>query len=97
MTEPADYVFACGTYNMHMGADGAEWGDYVKDSLRELWAKTNKMLAFNLLRADAVERYQGLFYVDGVEFLNFCRTELSPRATVTNDDPLPDYTFIVRR
>ncbi|MCF3630846.1 class I SAM-dependent methyltransferase [Thalassospiraceae bacterium LMO-SO8] len=97
VTEPADYVFACGTYNMHMGADGAEWGDYVKDSLRELWAKTNKILAFNLLRADAVERYQGLFYVDGGEFLNFCRTELSPRTTVTNDDPLPDYTFIVRR
>ena len=69
----------------------------MKDSLRELWDKTDKTLAFNLLRADAVEQYQGLFYVDGGEFLDFCRTELSPRATVTNDAPLPDYTFIVRR
>ncbi|MAN79408.1 MAG: SAM-dependent methyltransferase [Rhodospirillaceae bacterium] len=97
VTEPADYVFACGTYNMHMGANIDEWADYVKESLRELWAMTDKTFAFNLLRADAVERYQGLFYVDGDEFLTFCKTELSPRTTMTNDTPLPDFTFIVRR
>lgn len=97
VTEPADYVFACGTYNMHMGADADEWADYVKHSLRELWAKTEKTLAFNLLRADADDRYQGLYYADGDAFLDFCRREMSPRTEVTNDDPLPDYTFIVRR
>jgi SAM-dependent methyltransferase len=97
VTEPADYVFACGTFNMHLGADAEEWADYVKDSLRELWAKTDKVLAFNLLRGDAAERYQGLFYADGGDFLSFCRTELSPRTVITNDAPLPDYTFIVRR
>ena len=97
VTEPADYVFACGTYNMHMGANAEEWGDYIKESLRDLWAKTRTALAFNLLRADAEERYQGLYYADGGEFLEFCRNELSPNTTVTNDEPLPDYTFVVRR
>ncbi len=97
VTEPADYVFACGTYNMHMGADPDDWADYIKDSLRDLWAKTDKVLAFNLLRADASERYQGLFYADGDEFLDFCRTELSPDSEVTNDAPMPDFTFVVRR
>ena len=97
VTEPADYVFACGTYNMHINADAEEWADYVKGSLRELWAKTRKTLAFNLLRADAGERFHGLFYADGGDFLSFCKSDLSPRTTVTNDAPLPDYTFIVRR
>jgi SAM-dependent methyltransferase len=97
VTEPADYVFACGTYNMHMGADPDEWADYIKQSLRELWGKTQKTLAFNLLRADAGDRYQGLYYADADEFLDFCRRELSVNTQVTNDDPMPDFTFIVRR
>ena len=97
VTEPADYVFACGTYNMHLGADPEDWSDYIKESLRGLWSHTGKALAFNLLRGDAHERYEGLYYVDGEEFLDFCRRELSPDTVMTDDEPLPDFTFVVRR
>ena len=97
VTEPADYVFACGTYNMHMGASTHEWSDYVKGSLRELWAQTRRTLAFNLLRADAPDRYNGLFYADGADFEQFCRDDLGGTVSVSNDAPMPDYTFVVRR
>lgn len=97
VTEPADYVFACGTYNMHLGADDRDWADYVKTSLRQLWGMTKRTLAFNLLRADAQDRFGGLFYADRQEFEDFCRRELSPSVAVSNDDPIPDFTFVVRR
>lgn len=97
VTEPADYVFACGTYNMHMGADDGDWTDYIQQSLKELWAMTGKTLAFNLLRRGGGDLFPGLYYANGDAYLNFCRAELSVNTTMTNDAPLPDYTFIVRR
>ena len=97
VTEPADYVFACGTYNMHMGAGRLEWSDYVKGSLKDLWRRTRRTLAFNLLRADAPDRYDGLFYADRADFETFCRDDLGGEVAVTNDDPMPDFTFTVRR
>jgi len=96
-TEATDYTFVCGTYNMNMGADEDEWADYVKASLAQLWSKTNKALGFNMLRSDAPEKYQSLYYADGEEFLDFCRNNLSPDVTYSNDNPLPDWTLFIRR
>ena len=96
-TEAADYTFVCGTYNMNMGADEDEWADYVKASLAQLWSKTNKALGFNMLRSDAPEKYQSLYYADGEEFLDFCRNNLSPDVTYSNGNPLPDWTIFIRR
>lgn len=97
VTEETDYTFACGTYNMHGGAAYGEWAAYVKASLAQIWRHTRKGLAFNLLRSDAPDPYSGLFYADGEEFLTFCRKKLSTDTTITNDDPMPDFTFFVRR
>ncbi|MCH7935664.1 MAG: methyltransferase domain-containing protein [Proteobacteria bacterium] len=96
-TEDADYTFACGTYNMNMGADRDEWVAYVKASLSQLWSKTRKALGFNMLRSDAPEKYPGLYYADGREFVDFCKLSLSPDVTFTDDRPLPDWTIFVRR
>lgn len=96
-TEDADYTFACGTYNMNLGADRDEWAAYVKASLSQLWSKTGKALGFNMLRADAPEKYPGLFYADGREYLEFCKESLGPDVTFTEDRPLPDFTIFVRR
>ena len=96
-TEDADYTFACGTYNMNQGAERAEWAEFIKASLTQLWSKTEKALGFNLLRADAPEKFPGLYYADGEEFLEFCRDSLSPDVTLTDDSPLPDWTIFVRR
>ncbi len=96
-TEETDYAFACGTYNMNLGADGKEWADYVKASLSQLWSKTRHGLGFNMLRPDAPDKYPGLYYANGDEFLKFCRESLSPDVTFSEDQPLPDWTIFVRR
>jgi SAM-dependent methyltransferase len=95
--DQADVTFASGTYNMHVGQDEEDWEDYVKASLKQLWGKTRKAMAFNMLRDDVVDRYDGLYYINGRDLFEFCTRELSPNVTIQNDSPLPDWTFFVRR
>lgn len=97
LTEDTDYTFACGTYNMSMGADRGEWADYVKASLKQLWSRTRKGLGFNMLSADAAQQFPGLYYAEAGEFVDFCVGNLSPDVSLSDDRPLPDWTIFVRR
>ena len=97
LTEDTDYTFVCGTYNMHMGADRAEWADYVQASLKQLWSRTRKALGFNMLSTGAVQQFPGLYYAEPGEFVEFCEAELSPDVSLSDDRPLPDWTIFVRR
>ena len=96
-TETADYTFASGTFNMHMRADEADWLAYVKASLAQLWERSRKGLAFNMLRHDAPEKFCDLYYADAELFREFCLQEFSTNVRLTNDDPLPDWTIFVQR
>jgi len=95
--EIADYTFVCGTFNMHLDSDPFEWAAYVKDSLVQLWSKTRKGLAFNMLHPDSAEIFDTLFYADPQEFFTFCSTRLSSDVSYRTDEPLPDWTMFVRR
>ena len=95
--EAADYTIVSGTYNMHMGADRQEWVEYIQASLKQLWRHTRRGLAFNMLSHDSNVQYDGLYYADPVQFLNFARESLSHNVEVAVDPPLPDFTIFVRR
>jgi len=97
LAEDVDYTFACGTYNMSMGADRGEWADYVKASLKQLWSRTRKGLGFNMLSVDAAQQYPGLYYAEPGEFVDFCSRHITPDVSLSDDRPLPDWTIFVRR
>ncbi len=96
-TQQADYSIASGTYNMHGNADEKAWMTYVETSLKQLWAKTDKALAFNMLREDETEQYDGLYYIDPEYMRRFCQKHLSENVEMFNERPMPDVTFFVRR
>ena len=96
-TKRADYSFASGTYNLHGSADDDAWWEYVQASLRQLWHRTGKGMAFNMLRDDEEERYEGLYYTDAEKVLRFCHKYLSEDVEVFDESPMPDMTFFVRR
>lgn len=96
-TERADYTFACGTYNMYGRADGKEWLEYVEASLIQIWSKTGKALAFNMLRDDEPEQYQGLYYADAERMRRFCAANLTSTLDVFDERPMPDVTYFLRR
>lgn len=92
-----DYIFVSGTFNVRMEAGEAEWAQYVRRMLRDLWAHARRGLAFNLLTVDVDWRAPSLFYADPMEFFAFCRAELSPRVALLHDYPLYEWTMCVRR
>jgi SAM-dependent methyltransferase len=94
----ADYTLVSGTFNMHLGQDEEEWETYIKKSLVQLWSKTQVGLAFNMLRDNTQDIYDGLFYINGYDLFDFCATHLSPNIVIQNDSPLlPDWTFYIRK
>ena len=93
----ADYTFASGTYNMKLNESNKNWKNYVETSLLQLWSKTRKGLAFNMLRDNTETQYNGLYYINGEELLSFCKKHLSNETSLQTHKTLPDWTFLVFR
>ncbi len=71
---------------------------YIEASLKDLWAKTRKGLAFNMLCAATKSRKEhDLYYADWRVFHDFCVKELSPHVSVLRDYHLAEWTIHVRR
>ncbi len=96
-TEGADYSFASGTFNMKLAAGPEAWNRLVKESLVDLWDKTAKGLAFNMLDSDREKFTDWLYYADRGDFLDFCSRALSPKVTLLDSDPLNEWTLLVKR
>jgi len=92
----ADFTFVSGTYNLKLDTADKPWNAYVKSSLRQLWVKTEKGLAFNMLDVNHPDRGDGLYYADAEEFMEFC-SGLSANITLIDDYPLHEWTLFVRR
>ncbi|MBL4614221.1 MAG: class I SAM-dependent methyltransferase [Magnetovibrio sp.] len=95
-TQTAQYSFVSGTYNMNFGARRDIWGDYVKTSLQNLWDKTSKVMAFNMLDNESPQRLLDLYYANRQEIIEFALT-LSPEIEVIDDYPLSEFTIYVKR
>jgi SAM-dependent methyltransferase len=96
VTEPADFTFVSGTFNVRMAATDEAWREYVEQSLVELAAYTRRGLAFNLLTTHVDWRKDDLFYADPAHFFAFCRQHLSRYVTLLHDYPLYEWTIVVR-
>lgn len=96
-TKTADYSFASGTYNMNGNANEDDWRSYVEASLKQLWGKTDKAMAFNMLRRDSEDQYPGLYYIDPEDMRRFLIKTFSKNVDVFDEQPLPDVTYFVRK
>lgn len=96
-TDPADFTFVSGTFNMHLENDEADWRDYIEASLLRLWHSSRRGLAFNMLSVSATEIFDGLYYAAPEEVLAFARAHMDPNAELIVEPPLPDFTILARR
>jgi len=92
----AGYAFVSGTYNLKLGVDDGLWRDFVRESIADLWSKTDTAMAFNMLDARADYKEEGLYYADADEFVEFART-LSGNVTLIDDYPLEEWTIYLLR
>ena len=96
-TKTADYSLASGTFNMHGRQNVSAWETCVQASLKELWGKTRKGLAFNMLAHDREDRLDGLYYANSADFIDFCRREISGNVELIDGYPLEEWTIFIRR
>ena len=97
-TQVADYSFVSGTYNMKLDQHDREWSGYVEENLKQLWSKTRKGLAFNMLDARTKNRKEkDLYYADWQVYRDFCQKDLSPHVEVLRNYPLDEWTIFVHR
>ena len=97
VSEPADYTFASGTFNVKLGASDADWDAYIKRQLEIMFAKSTRGLAFNLLTSYVDWKTDQLFYADPKAFFDFCQTRLSRFVTLSHDYGLFEWTLLVTR
>jgi SAM-dependent methyltransferase len=97
VTQPADYTFVSGTFNVRLEATDAEWDTYVKRQLEIMFAQSTRGLAFNLLSSYVDWKVEELFYADPKDFFDFCKTRLSRYVTLSHDYGLFEWTLLVTR
>jgi len=96
-TREADYTLVSGTFNMRVEVPDAEWLEIVKASLSQLWSKTRKGLAFNMLSSYDKQHQGDLYYADPCVFFDFCMRQLGANVTLLHDYPLKEWTIFIRR
>jgi SAM-dependent methyltransferase len=95
-SEPVDYSFASGPFNVKLEASDGEWEAEIRDALRALATTSTRGLAFNLLTTRVDWREPHLFYADPARFVDFARRELGPSVELLEDYGLYEWTMLVR-
>lgn len=95
--EITDYSFASGTFNLKLHCPDKDWQQHTEDTLGQLWSKTKKAMAFNMLSLENEAQSDKLHRAAPDAYLDFCRKELSDRVELIDDYPLEDWTIFVRR
>jgi SAM-dependent methyltransferase len=98
VTEEADYVMASGTLTIRPGVGDDEWAAHVRATLRRLWTRARRGLAFNMLSSAIEYSNPEVFSADPEEWATWCMRELpGAGVAVRQGPPLEDFAILVRR
>lgn len=94
----ADYSVASGVFNVRLGFDEREWGQYVDATIAQLAAASEKGFAFNMLTSysDLDRRRDDLYYADPRVVFDTCKRRYSRNVALLHDYGLWEFTVIVR-
>ena len=84
--ERFDYVIINGTFNNQINQNF----DWIKKTLKILFKKTDKAIAFNNITSYVDYFDNRLFYAQPEKIFNFCKSELSPLVTLRHDYQIKD-------
>lgn len=93
----ADFSFVSGTFNMKGPEKDEDWDLYVKQALKDLFTKTNKAMAFNMLTPKHPNQHDWLYYCDPDALLDFCRKGISSHATIKMEPDMTAFTICVSK
>jgi SAM-dependent methyltransferase len=98
--QPADYVVGSGIFNLKFkDTPTEEWYQFMLETIRTMWALSQKGLAFNALTSysDAEFMRPDLYYPDPLQVFDYCKRNLSRQVALLHDYGIYDFTILVRR
>ena len=97
ITTQADYTITSGIFNVKFDNPHDSWDDFIKATLKNMFASSTKGISFNLLTKYVDFEAENLYYADPAVYFDFCKTELSPYVTLLHDYKLYEWTILVRK
>jgi SAM-dependent methyltransferase len=90
-----DYIVCNGTFTEKRDLSYEEMFDFMSNTLKTLWLKTNKGIAFNVMSKLVDWERDDLFHVSMDELGLFLKNNLSRNFVIRNDYKLYEYTIYV--
>ena len=90
-----DYIVCNGTFTEKRDLSYEEMFDFMSNTLKTLWSKTNKGIAFNVMSKLVDWERDDLFHVSMDEIGLFLKNNLSKNFVIRNDYKLYEYTIYV--
>ena len=90
-----DYIVCNGTFTEKRDLSYEEMFDFMSNTLKTLWLKTNKGIAFNVMSKLVDWERDDLFHVSMDKIGLFLKNNLSKNFVIRNDYKLYEYTIYV--
>jgi SAM-dependent methyltransferase len=92
----ADFVIACGTFNVKLDYDHKEWKEMLFEKLEFLYGISQQGLGINLLsdNAEPHKRENKLFYASASEVLRFFNKDLGARCLIDHSYSRWEFTAL---
>jgi SAM-dependent methyltransferase len=92
-----DFSFACGIFNVRLGAEEGAWHSHIVRTLDNLNKHSVRGFAFNLLTTYVDYREPHLYYADPRAFFTLCKERYTSGVALFHDYPLYEWTILVRK
>ncbi len=89
-----DFSIMSGTFNLSVTDDIKIWEKYILKNLTNIWKRTNKIMAFNLLHKNKTKINQGLYYTNKNWIKNICEQKFG-KTEIIFSSILPDDILII--
>ncbi len=89
-----DFSVMSGTFNLSVTNDIKIWEKYILKNLTNIWKRTNKIMAFNLLHQNEKKITQGLYYTNKNWIKDICEQKFGQTEIIFSSD-LPDDILII--
>lgn len=95
----ADFVIACGTFNVKLDCGEKEWKKMLFEKLEFLYGISQQGLGINLLsdNAESHKRESKLFYANAIEILRFFNKNLGARCLIDHSYSRWEFTALAFR
>lgn len=93
------YTVASGIFNLKHSLTDIEWKEYIQSTIRVMWEKSERGIAFNMLTfySDETHKKENLYYSSPEEMFTYCAKNITRNIALLHDYRQYDFTVILQK